>query len=175
MSLRSDSTAVRCPSRVGCRRRSGGTFLLSRAAGGRLVRRAPLPPGPGNDTIVLQAHSILKLRKEATPYVYTGEGSISHGRGNHRIGFCILGNGAGIWTNPQSPLFPADTPLTCKLIGLFNTDKCVLSGAMFNLETTAVDAALWIYDGEKLSGSFTAMHNGSVMLTALSHHVINPL
>ena len=46
---------------------------------------------------------------------------------------------------------------------------------MFNLETTAVDAALWIYDGEKLSGSFTAMHNGSVMLTALSHHVIYPL
>ena len=46
---------------------------------------------------------------------------------------------------------------------------------MFNLETTAVDAALWIYDAEKLSGSFTTRHNGSAMLTALSHHVINPL
>ena len=46
---------------------------------------------------------------------------------------------------------------------------------MFNLETTAVDAALWIYDGEKLSGSFATMHNGSVVLTSLSHHVIYPL
>ena len=46
---------------------------------------------------------------------------------------------------------------------------------MFNLETTAVDAALWTYDGEKLSGSFVTMHNGSVALTTLSRHDIYPL
>eukprot|EP00210_Caulerpa_lentillifera_P003208 g3065.t1 len=66
--------------------------------------------------------------------------------------------------------------LSLTLTGVFNTDVCVMSGAMVNRESKTADTFKWTYNGETMDGYFIASIAGRVVshlynIHELSHEV----
>ena len=130
------------------------------------------PDAPNENTLFVQARTVLTITTTAIPGVYTGRVfAVSIETPYQAVFVCCSGTGGGIVSNRQNPVIPFGFPILYSMIGIFNEELCAIMGTVTISTAPVVEPFIWYYDGEAtMTGPYATRNNGTLPFTTLSRH-----